>query len=168
MMERLDRYLPKWGDLPITDVKRSGDREEHRRITTNHGATIANNAMCDFCAAYNFALKVVDDPDALPGNPVATVAFNKDRASNRVIMPEDLANLWTRGRHCQTFSGATCTSSVLSGLRPGTLVALRQDWVRLNDAVISISRMKLGRSFGLPLSGHINIVGLVEHFLYCL
>ena len=33
--------------------------------------------MRDFRAAYNFALKVVDDPDVLPGNPVETVIFNK-------------------------------------------------------------------------------------------
>lgn len=52
--------------------------------------------MRDFRAAYNFALKVVDDPDALPGNPVAAVTFNKERASNRVIMPEDLADWWAR------------------------------------------------------------------------
>ncbi len=37
MMERLDRYLPKWGDTPITDVKRSAARDEHRRIRTSTG-----------------------------------------------------------------------------------------------------------------------------------
>lgn len=96
MTERLDRYLPTWGDTPITDVKRSTARDEHRRSTDKHGATTANKAMRDFRAAYNFALKVVDDPDAPPGNPVAAVTFNKERASNRVIMPDDLADWWRR------------------------------------------------------------------------
>ena len=70
MLERLERYLPKGRALPVTDIKRSTAREEHRRITRDHGATTANKAMRDFRAAYNFALKVVDDPDVLPGNPV--------------------------------------------------------------------------------------------------
>ncbi|MFP4043090.1 MAG: hypothetical protein ACLFTP_00755 [Rhodosalinus sp.] len=52
--------------------------------------------MRDFRAAYNCALKVVDDPDALPGDPVAAVTLNKERASNRDIMPEDLADWWAR------------------------------------------------------------------------
>lgn len=49
---------------------------------------------------------------------------------------------------------------LLSGLRPGTLVALRRDWVRLDAPAISIPRMKSGRSFDLPLSGHmVDVVG---------
>lgn len=162
MMERLDRYLPKWGDTPITDVKRSTARDEHRRITDKHGATTANKAMRDFRAAYNFALKVVDDPDVLPGNPVAAVTFNKERASNRVIMPDDLADWWRRVQALPNpLRRDMHKLGVLSGLRPGTLVALRRDWVRLGDAAISIPRMKSGRSFDLPLSGH--MVELVRH-----
>jgi integrase len=155
MMDRLDRYLPKWRDMPITEVKRSAAREEHRRITDQHGATTANKVMRDFRAAYNFALKVVDDPDALPGNPVAAVTFNKERASNRVIMPEDLADWWRRVKALPNpLRRDMHLLGLLSGLRPGTLVALRRDWVRLDDRAISIPRMKSGRSFDLPLSGH--------------
>ncbi len=162
MMERLDRYLPKWGDTPITDVKRSTARDEHRRITDKHGATTANKAMRDFRAAYNFALKVVDDPDALPGNPVAAVTFNKERASNRVIMPDDLADWWRRVQALPNpLRRDMHKLGLLSGLRPGTLVALRRDWVRLGDGAISIPRMKSGRSFDLPLSGH--MVEVVRH-----
>jgi integrase len=43
---------------------------------------------------------------------------------------------------------------LLSGLRPGTLVSLEREWVRLDDRAISIPRMKSGRSFDLPLSDH--------------
>lgn len=155
MLERLDRYLPKWGDTPITDVKRSAARDEHRRITDKHGATTANKVMRDFRAAYNFALKVVDDPDALPCNPVAAVTFNKERASNRVIMPDDLADWWRRVQALPNpLRRDMHKLGLLSGLRPGKLVALRRDWVRLGDGAISIPRMKSGRSFELPPSGH--------------
>ncbi len=161
MMERLDRYLPKWADLPITQIKRSAAREEHRRITANHGATSANKAMRDFRAAYNFALKVVDDPDALPGNPVAAVTFNKERASNRVIMPEELADWWVKVQALPNpLRRDMHKLALLSGLRPGTLVGIRREWVDLNASAISIPRMKSGRSFDLPLSGHmVDVVG---------
>ena len=155
MMARLDRYLPKWTDLSIADVKRSMAREEHRRITRDHGPRSANQALRDFRAGYNFALKVVDDPDSLPGNPVAAVTFNKERASNRVIMPDDLPDWWAR---VQTLPNPLRQDmhmlGLLSGLRPGTLVSLRREWVNLTDRAISIPRMKSGRSFDLPLSGN--------------
>ena len=153
MMERVERYLPKWLALPITDIKRSAAREEHRRITADHGATVANKAMRDFRAAYNFALKVVDDPDALPGNPVEAVTFNKERASNKVLMPDDLAGWWKK---IQAITNPLRRDmhelGLLSGLRPGTLVGLRREWVQFDAKAISIPRMKSGRSFDLPLS----------------
>lgn len=92
LLDRLDRYIIAWADKPIGEIKRSMAREEHRRITRDHGGPSANKTMRDFRAAYNFALKVVDDPDTLPGNPAAAVTFNKERASNRVVMPDGLAD----------------------------------------------------------------------------
>lgn len=155
MIKRRERYLPHWGDTPITDVKRSAARDEHRRITANHGGTAANKTMRDFRAAYNFALKVVDAPDALPGNPVAAVTFNKERASNRVIMPDDLSDWWTKVEALPNpLRRDMHKLGLLSGLRPGTLVGLRREWLRLGDNAISIPRMKSGRSFDLPLSVH--------------
>jgi integrase len=41
-----------------------------------------------------------------------------------------------------------------SGLRPGTLVALRRDWIQWRDRAVSIPKMKSGSSFDLPLSDH--------------
>ncbi|MEL6450577.1 MAG: integrase family protein [Pseudomonadota bacterium] len=153
-MDRLDRYLGAWADLPLGEVRRSMAREEHRRITRDHGATVANQALRDFRAAYNFALKVVDDPDALPGNPVVAVTFNKERSSDRVIEPDDLPEWWARVRGLPNpLRREMHLLGLLSGLRPGTLVSLRREWVRLDDAAISIPRMKSGRSFDLPLSG---------------
>ncbi|MGZ0187513.1 MAG: tyrosine-type recombinase/integrase [Alphaproteobacteria bacterium] len=153
ILVRLDRYLPKWVDLPIGEIKRSMAREAHARITRDHGPRAANQALKEFRAAYNLALKVVDDPDDLPGNPVVAVTFNKERASNRVIMPEDLPEWWRRIQALQNpLRRDMHTLGLLSGLRPGTLVSLEREWVRLDDRAISIPRMKSGRSFDLPLS----------------
>ncbi|MEM6623781.1 MAG: integrase family protein [Pseudomonadota bacterium] len=161
MMVRLDRYLPKWADLSIANVRRSMAREEHRRITRDHGPRSANQALRDFRAGYNFALKVVDDPDSLPGNPVAAVTFNKERASNRVIMPDDLPDWWARVQALPNpLRRDMHLLGLLSGLRPGNLVSLRREWVNLDARAISIPRMKSGRSFDLPLSARmVEVVG---------
>ena len=117
--------------------------------------------MRDFRAAYNFALKVVDDPDALPGNPVQAVTFNKERASNKVLMPDDLAGWWQKVQAITNpLRRAMHELGLLSGLRPGTLVGLRREWIQLGTKAISIPRMKSGRSFDLPLSDR--MLGIVR------
>jgi len=152
-LDRLDAYLPKLADTPISEVRRSTARAEHQRISRDHGKVTANKVFRDFRAAYNFAMKVVDDPDALPANPVLAVTFHKERASEKVIMPDDLPDWW---RRVQAITNPLRRDmhelGLLSGLRPGTLVTLRREWVRLDARAISIPKMKSGRAFDLPLS----------------
>ena len=47
---------------------------------------------------------------------------------------------------------------LFSGLRPGTLVTLERAWVTLGARAITIPRMKSGREFALPLSGHMVVL----------
>lgn len=164
MMARLNRYLSKWKDIPINEIKRSFAREEHKRITQNHGPVVANQALRDFRACYNFALKVSDDPDTLPPNPVIAVTFNKERSSNRVLMPDYLPEWWAKVQAIENpIRRDMHTLGLLSGLRPGTLVSLRREWINLKDHAISIPRMKSGRSFDLPLSEY--MVTLVKRVM---
>ena len=164
ILYRLDLYLADWKDLPITDIKRTLARDKHRTLSEKRGRIVANQAMKDFRAAYNLALRVVDNPDLLPDNPIKAVTFNKERASGKVILPEDLPGWWEKIqalpnplRRCMHELG------ILSGLRPGTLVSLRRAWVKLDQQVISIPRMKSGRAFDLPLSKH--MVAVVKRAL---
>jgi integrase len=154
-LDRLERYLADWKTLPIGDIKRIMARERHQEISVRHGKRVANQALRDFRAAYNLALKVIDDPDSLPDNPVKAVTFNKERAAGRVLLPDELPDWWAR---LQTLPNpirrAMHELGLLSGLRPGTLVRLRREWVRLEDRCIRIPKMKSGRSFDLPLSEH--------------
>lgn len=161
---RLNRYLPKWKPMPINDIKRSFAREEHKRITRDHGVTVANQALRDFRACYNFALKVMDEPDLLPPNPVAAVTFNKERRAGRVLMMDELPEWWAKARTISNpIRREMHTLGLLSGLRPGALVSLRREWVNLEEKAISIPRMKSGRSFDLPLSDY--MVELVQRVM---
>ncbi len=154
-LARRDRYLAAWRNLPLTSLTRSMVRAKHVELTETKGKVTANHVMRDFRAAYNLALRVVDDPDLLPDNPVKAVTFNKERASNRVIMPDDLPDWWPKIQALPNpLRRAMHELGLLSGLRPGTLVSLRREWVALGDCAIRIPKMKSGREFDLPLSAH--------------
>ena len=155
VLKRTQRHLADWKDLPLTDLTRSRVRARHEALSENVGKVTANHVMRDLRAAYNLALRIVDDPDALPDNPVKAVTFNKERTSNRVILPEDLPDWWRKVEALPNpLRRVMHELGLYSGLRPGTLVSLERSWVRLDEHAISIPRMKSGRSFDLPLSAH--------------
>lgn len=150
---RLDFYLGDWKKLPITQITRRVARDKHVTISTKHGKRVANQALRDFRAAYNLAMRVADDPDSLTDNPTKAITWNKERSSNRVIMPDDLPDWWERLQAVPNpMRRAMHELGLLSGLRPGTLVSLRREWIHLDKRCVSIPRMKSGRSFDLPLS----------------
>jgi integrase len=163
-LARRDRYLASWRNLPLISLTRSMVRAKHAELTETKGKVTANHVMRDFRAAYNLALRVVDNPDLLPDNPVKAVTFNKVRASNRVIMPDNLPDWWEKIQALPNpLRRAMHELGLLSGLRPGTLVSLRREWVLLGDRAIRIPKMKSGREFDLPLSEH--MIGVVQRAL---
>jgi integrase len=164
LIYRLNLYLPDWKKIPITDIKKSMARERHAQISRQRGKRVANQAFRDFRAAYNLALRIVDDPDALGDNPTVAITWNKERAANRVIMPEDMPDWWNRLKTAPNPLRRTMHElGLYSGLRPGTLVSLRREWIKLDKRAISIPRMKSGRAFDLPLSQH--MVDIVQRAL---
>ena len=154
-LARRDRYLADWKNMPLTSLSRSIVRAKHVELTKTRGKVTANHTMRDFRAAYNLALRVVDNPDLLPDNPVKAVTFNKERRKNAVIHPDDLPEWWEKLQAIPNPLRRTMHEfGLYSGLRPGTLVALRRDWIQWRDRAVSIPKMKSGRSFDLPLSDH--------------
>ena len=147
------RYLGDLLDLPLAGLKRSLCRDRHRSITRNHGPVSANRTFRALRAAYNFALRTVDDPDALPDNPVKAVTFNRERRKEAVILPEDLPDWYERVQKLNNpIRREIPLLGLLSGLRPGNLVSIEREWIRLDDRAIHIPRTKARRPFDLPLS----------------
>jgi integrase len=154
-LARRDRYLADWKNIPLAKITRSMVRARHQELTEKRGKVTANHMMRDFRAAYNLALRIIDNPDLLPDNPVKAVTFNKERRQGAVIMPDDLADWWQKISGLPNPLRRTMHElGLFSGLRPGTLVALRRDWINLDARAISIPTMKSGRKFDLPLSSH--------------
>ncbi|WP_422369426.1 tyrosine-type recombinase/integrase [Pelagibius sp.] len=155
VLARKERHLKDWSSYLIADIKRSMCRERHKKITTQNGKVSANQTFREFRAAYNIALRVADDPDSLPDNPVKAVTFNKERGSERVIMPDDLPHWWERVTALRNPLRSTMHElGIFSGLRPRYLVSIEREWVHLEERAILIPKMKAGRSFALPLSTH--------------
>ena len=132
VLARRDRYLPDWKKLPLTSLTRSMVRAKHKELSETRGKVTANHMMRDFRAAYNLALRIIDNPDLLPDNPVKAVTFNKERRKNAVIHPDDLPDWWEKIQALPNPLRRTMHEfGLFSGLRPGTLVALRRDWIKL-------------------------------------
>lgn len=151
--KRLEKYLPDWKARPIASIKRSECRARHALLAERHGKTTANRTLGDFRSSYNFALKVCDDTDVLPDNPVSAVTFYRERASGKIILPDDLPAWWRATGALKNPSRRIMHRfGLLSGLRPGTLMTLERHWYSRDDRALVIPKMKSGRSFALPLS----------------
>ncbi len=124
VLARRKRYLSSWKNLPLTNLTRSMVRAKHQELSEKRGKVTANHTMRDFRAGYNLALRVVDNPDLLPDNPVKAVTFNKERRKNAVIHPDDLLAWWQK---IQTLPNPRRRLmhelGLYPGLRPGNLVA---------------------------------------------
>lgn len=147
------RYLRPICPLRITSISKSQARNLHEYITDNHGPIVANRALGDLRAAYNYAFKRTDYDDYFRGNPVKGVDFNPEQPREEMIEDHELPNWWTsllaienplrREMHMLT---------LYSGLRPGSVAGIERNWISLSERKIAFPRLKSGRPFLLPLS----------------
>lgn len=163
---RYGQYLKAaWGELPVGGVTRAMARAEHKRITQNHGARIANDTLRTFRAAFNWARKATDEL-AAADNPAEAVTFNPQRARTEVLTFPDLPTWLRKVRALSNpLRSVMHELGLFSGLRPGNLVGLERAWIRRGERAIVIpaGRMKKRVAFALPLSAH--MLGLVDRAL---
>ena len=135
-----------WKKLPLTDLTRSMVRAKHQELTVERGKVTANHVMRDFRAAYNLALRVIDDPDQLPGQPGRRPSHStRSGARTPSSMPDDLADWWEKIQALPSpLRRMMHELGIYSGLRPGTLVSLRREWIDLDNRAISHSQDEVG------------------------
>jgi integrase len=147
------RYLKRWRGRMIVDIRKKDARELHAYITANHGKVVANQTMRYFRAAYNVAEALSDDKEAFEYNPVQGVIFHKERASKRVILPQLIFDWW---RQVEALPNPLRQEMhklhILSGLRPGTVMTIKREWLDLQSCTIHFPKMKTSEGFDLPLS----------------
>ncbi|MBD3771437.1 MAG: tyrosine-type recombinase/integrase [Rhodobacterales bacterium] len=159
--DAMARYLLDWADRPLAEIRKSDCRARHEHITKAHGPYVANGTMRCLRATWNNALRY-DDEDTLHSNPVQGVRFNREMPRDKSGLPlSELAN-WSR--RVEAVPRATMhLLGLYTGLRPGTLVALRREWVGEDRVVVPGDAMKSRREFVMPASPQ--IVALLERAL---
>lgn len=160
---RLDTYLADWKPRLITSLTKAECRARHTKITADvakqtkwaTGKRTANLAMKQLKWALNFAAAMCEDHETLPTNPVSAVTMHKERAANRALVLNELPEWWGKVQLLPNpLRRQMHILNLLSALRPGTLVAIRREWIDLDARKISIPRthMKSDEPFELPLS----------------
>ncbi|MCE6957964.1 integrase family protein [Cereibacter sphaeroides] len=147
------RYLKTWEDRLAIGIQKSDARALHEMLTRNHGPVCANHAMRYFRAAYNLANRLCDDKAAYAHNPVRAVIFNKERASGRVILIDEMKSWWTDLQDVKNpIRREMQLLDMLSGLRSENLRTIKRDDVKFAENYILIGRTKRGHRFDLPMS----------------
>lgn len=151
--DALARYMLDWADRPLADIRKSDCRARHIHITSAHGPYVANGAMRCLRATWNNAMRY-DDADALHSNPVQGVRFNRETPRAKDGLPLSELGAWSQ--RVERLPRATMhLLGLYTGLRSGTLVALRRDWVQADRVVVPGDAMKSRREFVLPTSPQI-------------
>lgn len=170
MKWRLETYLGDWKTRSIVSLTKAECRARHELITANiaaayehkngkqrgyDGKRTANHVMGELKSALNFAASMCEESESLPSNPVAAVTMHKIRAASRSLAFVDLPEWWGKVQKLPNpLRRVMHMLGLLSGLRPGTLVAIERRWIALDRQTISIphTHMKSKEPFELPLS----------------
>ncbi|WP_300057153.1 tyrosine-type recombinase/integrase [Sulfitobacter sp.] len=151
--EARTRYLKCWKNKPAKEVLKSETRDLHKTISRKNGPVVANITFQCFRAAYNVAHQLSDDKLAFAYNPVTGVIFNKERSSQRVLMPEELATWWAEVSQIPNpLRQEMHLLNLLSGLRPGDVMRIEKDWLKSVELAIKFPELKSRREFHLPMS----------------
>jgi integrase len=163
MRNRLHRYLDDWRGIELRTLDKAivearqaqvaSDirRRAHTRRAT--GARTANAVVRDLGAVWDFA----SDYTPLPANPTRRVTMIGEVRAHHEIPIAELGAWWAAvGTLKNPLRVAMHRLGLLSGLRPGNLVAIERSWVFLDGALSKIefpaTAMKGRVAFTLPMS----------------
>jgi len=149
-----DQYLGDWLDTPLAELgtNRTGVRERHRKITTDHGGPSADSVFRVFRAVYNRGLR--EHPD-LPPNPAANVDYHGLKRRKVDVNAERLRT-WGEAVLClHPVRRDLHLLLILTGLRRASACEAATRHLDLDDGHLHIPNPKGGavRAFDLPLSG---------------
>ena len=160
----LEQYLGDWLEKPLAELgaDRSGVRERHRRISKNHGPTVADGTFRVFRAVYGRGLR--EHPE-LPPNPSANVDFNGVK-KRKVDADADKLKAWGEAVvKLDPVRRDMALFFILSGMRRTATITAMREHVTGGGKVLHVPRPKGGtaRAFDLPLS--VAMQDLIAHRL---
>jgi integrase len=162
MRNRLARYLGDWLDLPLRELTKEMCEARQEQVAAAirasarqrnaTGARTANAVIRDLSAVWNYAVDYTPLP---PASPTRRIKMIGEVREHHEVPIGELREWWAAvGALKNPLRRAMHRLGLLSGLRPGNLVAIERDWLRLGDGAIDFpARVMKGRQpFTLPLS----------------
>lgn len=160
-------YMADWMAKPIATITKDMVAQRHKKISSENGASPANNMMRTFRAVYNFARAISDD--AIPENPVRrlndTRQWNKVVRRQSFLKPHELKPWYDAAKR---ISNPIIRDYILlilfSGLRENEGLKLKWENVDMKDRSFTVTVTKNGRPHTLPMSNF--IYGLFKNLLH--
>lgn len=162
MRNRLERYLSDWTALPLAELTKEMCEARQAQVAAtiraaarqrnSTGARTANAVVRDLSAVWNFAADYTPLP---PSSPTRRVKMIGEVKAHHEIPIAELRDWWAAvGALKNPLRRCMHRLGLLSGLRPGNLVAVERAWLRLDAGAIEFPAraMKGRRPFALPLS----------------
>jgi integrase len=162
MRNRLERYLSDWTDLPLAELTKEMCEARQAQVAAairasarqrnSTGARTANAVVRDLSAVWNYAADYTPLP---PASPTRRVKMIGEVKAHHEIPIAELGAWWAAvGALRNPLRRAMHRLGLLSGLRPGNLVAIERAWIHLDAGVVHFPArvMKNRQPFALPLS----------------
>jgi len=148
--QMVDGPLSHLKSVPVDKIDREACRSLHEKLTRKNGAYMANGALRVLKLIHNDVARTHD----LPPNPVSRgVRFNKEKARDWAVSPEEMSNLWQALDAMEDRVRRACWLTILlTGLRSRDARSIR--WENLDDdGVLFVPSPKGGedKAFHLPL-----------------
>ena len=145
-------------------------QDRFNTLTDKVGPVAANHVIGALRTAWNRSAAGRSnhtDPVPLQPNPTSAIVKNTVAARTQVVLPDDLPEWWQMTKALPNpLRRQMHRLGLLSGLRPGNLMALERDWLDLPGRAIHLPAqvMKSRVKFDLPLSGP--MVELIEQTIH--
>lgn len=149
-----DFFLPAWRDRSLFSLTREDVSQAQKLINKKHGPIAANRAIETLSKMFNLAVFWGHLPDSF-SNPTKGVKRYPEVARERFLTKEEIKRI------CAVLKDYPCKSAVdaikldlYTGLRVGTLLKLRWDWIDWDENTIAIPARadKTKRAQYLPLN----------------
>lgn len=149
-----DFFLPAWRERSLSSLTREDVSQAHKLINKKHGPIAANRAIETLSKMFNLAVFWGHLPDSF-SNPTKGVKRYPEVARERFLTKEEIKRICIVLKdYPQKVAVEAIKLDLYTGLRVGTLLKLRWDWIDWDENTIAIPARadKTKRAQYLPLN----------------
>ena len=149
--QRIENYaMPKFGDRPIADIRRSEVKDLLREIVADGKPVAANRLLGNLKLVWKWAVEA----DKLEISPIADLDKPADETSrDRVLTDAELADIWHGAGNLSKVHGAAIKAMLLTGARRNEAAGMKRSELSDGGKVweLPADRSKNGKPHRWPL-----------------